>query len=220
VTAAEMLTMLRRQAGNPSTTQVPDATLLLHINQAYKDIVATYNFVGMRATATITTVASTASYAIGATVGAVTKVWNATDGGQGRLTKLDDLAYADLTDTDVEGEPVSYYREGSNIFLVPTPDDVYTIKYKYKVIPADISGSTSPSIPTAWHRSGIVTLARHYYFDDLGDTAKAQAALSIHQLFAQNTATDLEDEKLDLDSGVRVPTLSNNARRLDFDHSD
>lgn len=56
------------------------------------------------------------------------------------------------TDTDSDGFPTNYFREGSTITLWPTPDAAYNAVLRYTTTLADLSTSNSlPEIPQEWH---------------------------------------------------------------------
>ena len=59
-------------------------------------------------------------------------------------------------DTSAKGAPVNYFREGIGIRLLSvaggSPDATYTLRIKYRITLADLSGSnTTMVIPEVWH---------------------------------------------------------------------
>ncbi len=59
-------------------------------------------------------------------------------------------------DSDNQGEPIEYFREGVGIRLLSSsgggPDTTYTLRIKYRVTLADLAtGNTTLVIPDVWH---------------------------------------------------------------------
>ncbi len=212
-------TRVRKQVGNPTTVDVPDADLTQHVNTAYRDISNKYRFHKVRKLCTFPTVAGTRRYGLPTDCAAVIRVRDTTN--EVRLEKLDDMRAAHLIDTDVEGKPTQYTRYRDWLDLHPTPDDVYTIEVFYKGEIVDLSADgDDPVLPTSWHE-GIIKLAKYYYYDEQGDIPKATSAFNAYELWASRQPIEVDEEKVDFDSGVSLPTLGNVlGPRLDFDHAD
>lgn len=208
---------LRRQVGNPTTTQVTDADMLAFVNLGYRHLANRYRFRQMRSRTTVATVASQRAYTLPAGAGSILRVRDTTN--QVKLTKLGDRRAAELLDVDVTGKPTNYILYDTTYELHPTPDGVYNIELYYKLTITDLAAGDTPLIPESWH-PGILTLAKYYYWDDQGDLVKATAALNLFNAWVREQPVELDEEKSDLDSGVELPTLGGSTKGLDFDHSD
>lgn len=213
-------TRLRERIGNPTTTDVPDATLTVRLNEAYQDILDRFRFRKNRKTDTsITTVASTGAYNLPNDVSIVLSVKDETN--DVKLVKRD-RDWVDAWDDDTAtGKPLSYFIDASQINLFPVPDDAYSIKVRYIYDVTDLSaGGDTPVLPTSWHH-GIVLLARYKYWEVVDDAARMQTALAAWQSWISTKTVEFDEEKLqDYDQAIVVPTLQQPTSRLDFDHSE
>lgn len=223
VTFLTAQTDLRASLGNPATTGAASAAnLKACLNDAILELYDKYRHLRGESTQTVTTVASTASYALGATVEAVLFVWDNTSGMTGRrLRKMpeDDLP---RTVPTVTGRPTHYYRTGSTIQLFPVPDAVYTIGLLCKTTPTALSadGDLMP-LPDSW-KPAWYKLARYYYYDGVGnDPAKAREAYASYQVFVNDKPTQAEEESVDPVVGVDLGYASRGWRpRQDWDNED
>lgn len=218
----EIRTRLRRRVGSPDATDVTDASLNEFINTAYRDIASRFRFHKVRKLCTFDTIASTSRYGLPTDCEVVLRLRDQTTGM--KLRKEDDSFEAGLegvADT-VEGVPASYLRQRDWVKISPVPDGVYTIEVFYKAGITDLVNDTdSPVIPASWHE-GIVKLARHGFYDDAGDVPKAQYALQNYASWLSTKSIEVDEEKVDMDKGVRIPSLSRPYRRdypygYDFD---
>lgn len=202
-----MRTKLRKRIGNPDTGDVPDADLDEHINQAYRDITDRFRFHAARKICNFPTVSGTKDYGLPTDVGVVLNIRDETTGQ--KIVKIDhsDDAGQESEDSDITGRPQGYIRLRNFLRFEPTPDGVYNIRVFYKAAIVDlVDDADVPVIPEAWHE-GIMKLARHYYYDNKPDVPKAQYALAIYQSWLSTKPVEVDEEKRDLDKGVRLPTL-------------
>lgn len=212
---------LRTRIGNPSTGEVPDSTLTECINIAQREIATKFKFYSSRVEGTITTASGTSDYALPSNVKVVRSVWDVTN--KLKLRRAGERFNAEaltLYGTNY-AKPQWYGRVGSNIRLYPTPDDVYSIKYLGKQIPTDLSADADLiTLPDTW-LDGLYKLARSKYYDDFAhDVTKAIDAMNSYQIWLKDQPTEIDEEMIDNDSGVVLPTLGTVAPRYDFDHSD
>lgn len=216
---SDMVAVLRRRIGNPSTTDVTDTILKEHINSAYVEIADNFRFHKTRKLCTFTTVASTRRYGLPTDCDVVLKVRDNTNSV--RIEKSDSRRFAELTDTTTEGFPTQYARFRDWIELQPTPDGAYEIQLYYRVATTLLSADTDePALPASWHE-GILRLARWYYYTEEGDEPKANSAYNSYTVWASKKTNEVDEEKVDFDSGVSLPELSDFVPQgLDFNHSD
>lgn len=203
---------LRKRVGNPDTGDVPNTDLNEHINQAYRDIADRFRFHAVRKLCEFPTVADTKQYGLPADCGVLMTVRDKTTGA--KIPKMDtrDHAEQESVDSDITGIPQGYIRFRNFIQFEPTPDDVYIIELFYKASVVDlVLDADVPILPEAWHE-GILKLARHYFYDAKPDVAKAQYALAIYQSWLSTKPVEVDEEKRDLDKGVRIPTLTRGNR--------
>lgn len=208
---------LRRQVGNPTTTQVSDALMLEYINLGYRHIGTRYRFRTLRVKSTVPTVNGTRAYNLPTGSGTILSVRDVTN--ERKLTKIGDRRASALIDTTVTGKPEKYVLYATTYELHPTPDAVYSIELYYKRTITDLVAADTPLIPESWH-PGIIIVARYYYWDDQGDLVKASAALNIFNAWVREQPVEVDEEKTDIDSGVEIPSLTQNTTRYDFDHAD
>lgn len=219
-----MRTRLRERVGNPDTTDVPDATLTLRINEALIDIMDRFNFHGAKTTNTTTvTVVGTRNYNLPTGTDVLIGVRDDTNGV--KLKKIDRVEYDELAASTVvtNGKPTSYWEENGVIYLDPPPNGIYTIKLRYRKATVELAAnSDTPPIPTSWH-PGIVILARYKYWEVLEDGPKMALALQTFSSWVQTKTDETAEElKQDYDHAVRLPDLErfNGGPARDFDFDD
>ena len=70
------------------------------------------------------------------------------------LNNISPRKYAEYTDranTDMEGKPTEWVRQGGYLYLHSTPDDAYTIGIYYRMIPAVLeTGAETTAIGAEW----------------------------------------------------------------------
>jgi len=137
-------------------------------------------------------------------------------GDRDYATRLNDIEPATW------GHPEKYLRYRDSVDLIPVPNGEYVIEvfYKYDVVDL-VADADTPGIPPTWHY-GLVMYAKYlYYTQEQNDQPKAVLAYEAFQLWAKDKPTEIDEESVDIDTGVVIPTLANDpVRRLDFDHSD
>lgn len=207
-----MRTKLRKRIGNPDIFDVPETDLTEHINSAYRDIADRFRFHKVRKMCTFPTVSGTKDYQLPSALAAIISVRDKTTGQKITKTDVRDDAGQESENSDVQGIPCKYIRFRNFIRFEPTPDGVYSVEIFYKADVVDLSADgDEPILPESWHE-GILKLARHYYYDGKPDVAKAQYALSIYQSWLSTKPVEVDEEKRDLDKGVRIPTLAHPRR--------
>lgn len=210
----ELRTRLRRQIGNPTTAAIPDATLDIYLNGAYRDIAEKYKFHKARRLCRFDTVSGSDKYDLPTDTGTILKVRNVTDEERLRMYDRNEI----FENVEEDGKPLYWAHIRDWIQLFPTPDGVYTIEMWYKAGVFDLSDANpTPIMPASWHEA-IPLLARHKYYDDAGDMGKAINALNIYKNWVQDKPVEVNEEKQEIDRGVIIPTLARGVRsRVDFD---
>lgn len=202
----EMRDALRAKIGNPATSEVSNVVLNRQLNDAQLFIASRYPFDETRVTTTIPTVAATSTYALPSNLLAILRLWDGTNFR--KLTKRSVRFVSMLREVPAAGEPTSYVRIGSTIQLLPTPGGAYTLTLYYLKAPATLAlDADIPAIPLSWH-DGIVAKARHLYYDERGDVAKAIYANNVWKDWLSDKPSEIDIEKMDSDFGVEVPELS------------
>jgi hypothetical protein len=212
----QLRTRLRTRIGSPTVTDVPNATLDEHLNDAYKDICDKYRFRSTRKQCYFPTVAGTDKYTTPTDCLVVMSVRNTTT--PCRLVKRN-LIWADKQGTKVSGAPTDYVLYRNYIELWSNPDDVYNIQLTYRAEPDTMTDDASePVIPVSWHE-GIHILGRFKYWDSVGDVDRAKYAKVIYNDWVSAKSDEIgEEEFWDQDKGVDVGLSVD--RGLDFDHED
>jgi len=222
---SEMVTSLRVRVGNPTTTDAPDSTLKDILNRSYLDIADRYRFHKVRKRCTFRTVADQSRYDLPNDLLAVLRVSDTTNFV--KLEKIGDRQLSSRTSPNTTGKPTQYVRYRSWIELSPIPDlgdgvttgYVMEVWYKYQ-LPKLINDGDQPELPLSWHE-GVVMFGKYKYYEDVADGPKAAAAYEAWKLWVVDKPTEIDDESVDIDSGVEILTLSQNiSPRLDFNHSD
>ena len=210
-------TRLRRRVGNPTISEVPDSELNENINDAYRDIATKFRHHKSRKLCSFVTSVGVSQYGLPTDVGAVLRVWD--DTNNKRLKKRGARFFAELG-TQTNGKPIYYVRLRGFLELVPPADDVYTIQVYHTHTIVALTGDDSPNIPETWH-VGVLHLSEWYYHVDRGDAVKADGAYKTWQLWVRDKPIEIDEETVDMEQGVVVPTLSESvSAALDFDESD
>lgn len=218
---AQLRTDLRSAVGSPTVNDVTDDMLTSLINKAHRYIATVYPNLSSRVVVTTQTVIGTQDYAVPADCFAVREVWDSTNNV--KLTKRGERWAAEhkwLTPTNAR--PHSYVRFVNVLQLWPPPDGIYNIDMYYQQTIQDMAADSDvPVIPIPWH-DGLVLKARWYYYDQLrSDIPKASASDVSWRMWLAEMPTSLDQETVDIDSGVELPTLRRGRHyRRDFDHSD
>jgi len=210
---------LRSRIGNPTLADAPNATLTAHINSAYLEIADTFKFHNVRKLCRFTTVDGTKRYGVPEDCLVVMNVRDLTN--ETPLEKYGVRRGFEETAITTTGYPTQYARIRNWIELYPAPNGAYEIEMFYKgTVTALVADAESPALPVPWHE-GIIRLAKYYYHESAGDTPKAIEAYNAYALWAETKPNEVDEEKTAIDSGVSVPTLSDNQpKNLDFNHSD
>jgi hypothetical protein len=214
----EMQNRLRSRIGSPTQIDVPDTMLRTELNSAYLDIVDRYRFHRARKRCLFSTVIGQARYDLPTDVLVVMRVRDNTN--QVKLEKWGDRQLSSRSD-DATGHPLRYVRYRDWIELYPVPDGVYQMEVFYKFMHTDLVEATNvPQIPPSWHE-GIVVLAKYNYYANVAtDAPKAGMAYEAWKLWVADKPTEIDEESVDIDSGVEILPLSKPmTERLDFDHS-
>lgn len=224
----ELQTRLRSQIGNPSLVDVTNEDLTQLLNDSMKDITGRYRFHKARKRCVFWTVRGQGAYGLPVDCESVFRLWDQTN--RVKLEKIGDRQFSSQTNlADTVGKPTKYVRYRDYVELYPIPDqgtsaeaeDGYAIEvfYKYKqVLLSD--AADSPGIPDSWHL-GIVLYAKYLYYIGQGDIPKQQSSLETWKIWVADKPTEIDEESVDIDSGVDVLTLSQTIDpRQDFNHAD
>jgi hypothetical protein len=203
----ELRAALRTSVKNPDEADAPEDVLGQYINEGYRDLAGRYAYHQTRKRCTFLTVAGVAKYQLPPDLASVLRLRDNTHGR--KLIKGGDRAVATQYVPIFQHWPRQYIRYRHYVELIPTPDaDNYVIEVYYIAIPALLSADSDvPVLPDPWHR-GIVLRARWYYFLDRGDSAQQTAALNSYTVWVSDKPSEIEEESVDIDSGVEVPELS------------
>ena len=167
MTATDIVGIMRKALGNPTTTEISDDRLLRAFNLAQADLVCEKpeRFPELRTSTTISTVASTATYEL--TVGDVVKIESARDDTNNqRIRPCDPKKMVKLSVSTSTATIPIYFAEdgrGSNdlpqVQLWPTPStSARTIRFYYYQLPTEIvlsPAATSPVTAQRWDRASM-----------------------------------------------------------------
>jgi hypothetical protein len=212
-----MRTLLREHIGNAPESEVDNNKLNTLLSLANTDISDRYRFHKARKICRFDTVAGQDNYDLPTAMTALLRAQDVTNFR--KLTKVGDRQYSSRT-SDSQGKPEKYVRYRGYIQLIPIPDGVYTIEIFYRYAAIDLTTEDqSPEIPSVWHY-GIVLYAKYLYRSAQGDVPKRDAAMEEFKLWVSDKPTEIDEESVDIDSGVEIPTLTDGSTRLDFDNSE
>lgn len=201
-----MRTALRPKLGNPTVTEVPDATLTRILNAAYREVAGKYAFNETRCIKNFSTVIGTDKYAVPADLQALFRIWD--DTNKRKLTKRGVRFLATARKNVPNAKPSYYIRVRDFFQLYPIPDAIYSMMIFYLKDVADLAADLDiPVIPSTWH-DGLVLKARHIYYDERGDIGKAIYAKNEWKDWVSDKPSEIDLEKDDLeDTGVIVASL-------------
>jgi hypothetical protein len=169
MTAADIVALIRKGMGNPSTDEWPDNELLRFANLAILEIIASDPDARteMETYSDITTTSGTAAYELSVSnVLKITSVLNVTDNIRLKRLNRDDHTRQDVGQSET-GDPTRYFESGigsnsrKQVVLWVTPNATKTIRVWYIKIPDEIvllPAATSPEMSQEWDLT-IVKLA-------------------------------------------------------------
>lgn len=209
-------TSLRGSVGNPLASDIPDTLLTAKLNDAYEHIATRYKFHKTRKICILTTVSGSYKYNLPSDVTVVKRIKDLTN--HKKLTLIDDSNSSMYEGRDnLQGRPEKYIRYRGFIEITPTPDDAYRLEVYYVAAVTPLADDTdTPVIPLSWHH-GIRLLAKHLYFDDKGDTARAMLAYDSYKTWLEDQPVEVDEEKRSLDQGIALPGLQRRHRGLPRD---
>lgn len=200
----ELRDRLRQSIKNPDTNDVDDPQLTGYINSGYLDLAARYPFHQTRKRCSFITTPGERRYQLPGDLTVVLRLRNVTH--EYKITKAGDRLVAS-TRRLPQWWPHSYTRYRNYVELHPTPNEENTIEVYYNAIPALLGVDEDiPILPLSWHE-GIWMRAKWYYYLDQGDEAKATSANNFYMIWLSDKPSEIEEESVDIDSGVEVPTL-------------
>jgi len=215
-----MIALVRRRIGNPTTIDVPDATITGHINDAYEEIRDKFKHTRGRKREQFTTTINIGRYKISDVTETLYKAWDRTNDRELERVGINVLAEQDFDDA-LTGKPTKIARFEDYVQLLPVPNGAYVIELYLKEIFTPLVGANDvPDLPQAWHR-GICMLAAFGYYDTDGkDAAKASYQMSVYKNWLTDKPVEAHEETESIDSGVEIPSLGRaEAKNTDFDHS-
>lgn len=120
------------------------------VNEAKQAVEDSWNWSFLRALATVTTSASTATYAIPSGTNRMSILQVINDTSNFIIPQMSDASFYNYTfvGSATNGPPISYRLNGTNIAFYPTPDQAYTIKLHIVLPQNDLTeAATTLTIP-------------------------------------------------------------------------
>lgn len=202
----ELQARLRKSVKNPDTTELTPADNKSYINSGYGDVSARYPFHQTRKRCTFDTIIGEEKYQLPPDVAALLRLKNTTTGR--KIWKTGDRHIADRLTDNYRQSPTRYVRYRNYVELTPTPHAVETVEVYYRAIQSVMTDDAElPSLPSDWH-DGIWMRARWYYFVDKGDLAQKASADADYKLWLSDKPGEIDEESVDIDSGVEMPELT------------
>lgn len=191
---------LRSKIGNPTTANVPDATLTGYLNDAYRFVATRYPFNEMRKVVSFSTAVGTDRYIVPPDLAVVKKLWDDTNKKQ--IMKRGVNFVSSLPKNMQTGKPKWYFRADDWMQIIPSVDGIYSLMLYYQIQPAAlVNAADTPIIPVSWH-DGWVLKARHIYYDEKGDIGKAIYANNAWKDWVADKPSEIDQEKEDTDQAV------------------
>lgn len=162
---------LRLQFGQRTDIETPTDYYGIWVNTAYKRLVTRNRFWGLRqdfyfpqlevSDATQSTTAGTAYVNVPSDALIIRGVWDSTnDRILDNISWQEYISYTGRTTTSSRSKPTEWVRQGTYIYLYPTPDATYSLTIYYRKVPASLSASAEVTlIGTEWDEA-ILLLAR------------------------------------------------------------
>jgi hypothetical protein len=155
---ADLRARAREESGILATTIVSDATFNAYINEAYLELARQRPWPWTRATASISTVAGTATYNLPAGVQQVERIAVRTGSSQRVLDQRSasdaDAFVRPAAAVTGNGLPVEYVVSDDRltVTLFPTPSVTETLTVVYQATPAVLTGTASPAFDSQFHQ--------------------------------------------------------------------
>jgi len=170
-TFTELQDYTKLQFGNNTGWETPTDYYAIWVNTAYKRLATQDRFWGLKrnfyfpqleTSTTANTIDGTAYVSVPADCLVVRQLYDTTnDYLLINIPHSQYVSYADRADTTAEGKPKEWVRQGTYLYLWPTPDSVYTIRIYYRKVPASLTlGADVTLLGTEWDEP-IVTLAAY-----------------------------------------------------------
>lgn len=155
-TLEQMIRFVRQALGSVDEADLSDDDIIDDLNTSLWDVSDKFPFREKEKTARFSTVAGQRDYGLPATHEATRSlsIWDPTYNTSAKLVQMtpDELETMEDTDTDVQGFPKRYVREGCNIRLWPVPDDAYTVDLRFlKQVTDLVNDLDEPNLPRNWH---------------------------------------------------------------------
>ena len=196
---------LRLALKNPDTIDDPDIDLGGYVNSGYTDLAGRFAYHQTRKRTSFTTEAGYHRYELPCDLTALLRVMDVVAGQ--KLIKMGDRYLASRRN-ELQYPPSRYIRYRNYIELIPTPNDAREIELFYIAVPCMLETDEDiPVLPVTWH-DGIVLRAKWYYWMDKGDQAQTAFAFNNFNVWVADKPNEIEEESVDIDSGVEMPTLS------------
>ena len=174
------------------------------INAAYDEVCGAIEFAGLKTSATFVTVDGTAAYDLEDDLVGILSVVDQTN--DRRLTRVEFKDYwGKNPDEEVEGEPTYWARNGSCVYLWPTPDtDDDSFRVVYLKQPDHLSTAAGVTvIPATWDMA-VHMLSVHYGCLALGNEEKGMYWFGRAIAYMKSRKQDRELDKTSLAAGLQV----------------
>ena len=158
----------------------------LWVNRAYNHLTTMDRFFGVRrdfyfpqleTSSTASTVDGTAYVSVPTDCLIIREIYDTTNNRKFvNIPHSEYVGYTSRADTTAEGKPTSWVRQGTYIYLYPTPDAAYTLRIYYRKIPTVLSADGAvTAIGDEWDDI-VVQLAVYYGKSWTGDYEGAKMA--------------------------------------------
>lgn len=158
-TLLQLVNEVLRRTGQVEATTLVDAQTPItqtrdFLNETYVEMLQRLNSQRFIRQDSLNTVNGTANYAIAADADINSLLADSVvETTSKKILQEVDYSYPLSRPNTVNDRPTCFYRSGSQLYLFPTPNAVYTIQYQYLVKPATLSNdSDTTQLPVEWEK--------------------------------------------------------------------
>ncbi len=142
------------EASTLNEAQTPIIQTVDFLNETYTEMLQRLQVNRLQQSATFNTSSGTAAYSLTTQCEVQDLIADSVQetGSQLRLEEVD-YTYPIAHGETLSGKPQYFYRKGSQLFLYPVPNAIYTIRYDYQRSPQKLSlNSDTTALPESWEK--------------------------------------------------------------------
>lgn len=158
-TLLQLVNEVLRRTGQTQASTLANATTPIiqtvdFLNETYTELLQRLQVSRLQQSATLNTIAGTAAYTLTSACEIQDLIADSVQEtvSKSPLTEVD-YTFPSKHGETASGQPRYFYRKGSQLYLYPTPDAVYTIRYDYQRSPQVLSADAdTTALPLSWEK--------------------------------------------------------------------